>query len=328
MTGVDGNAKQSNDFLAANARGTVPFTCRVKATGRAIIYGDRRVALPLQILLREGREMARRPPRRSAWIDVKVFSSNELHATVPTTARQSDSCSGGRIATVGATECSRGHLHRRIVEYCRTQQRAARRILPARLIREAQRLRDLPPAARPAYVWRLIRTAAPRPSSRIKFGRDEPLSILFVCHGNIMRSALAEALLASRIEGSEQLIVVRSAGLHALADAPADERMRNVGRALGVRLDDHRARAVSSESIAEATVVFVMDRLNDAELRARFPRDGHKVRLLGELVPSETDGIEIPDPYNGDEAAVRGCAARISACIGALIALLPKPSAC
>jgi protein-tyrosine phosphatase len=155
-----------------------------------------------------------------------------------------------------------------------------------------------------------------------------PASILFVCHGNIMRSALAEALLTARVSAAGATdVVVRSAGLHARSGKGADPRMVRAALRHHVSLDAHRATPLSLDLVTHATAVFVMDYVNDAELRARFPDVGTKILLLGVMEPSAEAGVEIADPYTQDEASVDHCAARVARCVALLaeqLELSPK----
>ncbi|HET9481910.1 MAG TPA: hypothetical protein VFP98_09155, partial [Candidatus Polarisedimenticolia bacterium] len=69
------------------------------------------------------------------------------------------------------------------------------------------------------------------------------MTILFVCSGNIHRSALAAGLLShlARRDGRSDLVVL-SAGVIAVAGLPCVEEARSLARADGVDLSDHRSR--------------------------------------------------------------------------------------
>ena len=188
--------------------------------------------------------------------------------------------------------------------------RWAKRLLPSRVQEHLRELRELSGRERRAHVATTLRrfasTPAPVPSSL-----DERGTILFVCYGNIIRSALAAAL--TRRHGLESGIPVdrvHSAGLAAKAGREADPRAVAAGRTLGVDLRDHRAQPLTREMVDEATVIFVMDRLNEARLLARCPDAAGRLRRLGALAVSG-DGDIIPDPYVLDAAAVVAAAERI-----------------
>ena len=195
-----------------------------------------------------------------------------------------------------------------------------RRFLPRRLLGELQRLRELESTARAVYVRlllrRLLRLRAPR--SRADAG--QPICVLFVCHGNIMRSAVAEALLRARLrDRAVDATRVVSAGTHAVAGRLADPRMQRAALRAGVSLESHRATAISAALLSEADLILVMDHANEADLLARFPGVAGKVRLLGSYAPSTAQGAEIRDPYMDDDTAAETCCAHIGECVDALL---------
>jgi protein-tyrosine phosphatase len=196
-------------------------------------------------------------------------------------------------------------------------------LLPQRMTAEIRRFRDVHSGARAVYLRRLIGRMLQPTRGSPPIDPERCRSVLFLCHGNIMRSALAESLLRQRLEGSKEAdTVIRSAGLHARGGHPADHRMRHAAQAFGASLETHVATAVSAQLVADADVIFVMDYTNEAELFARLPAARSKTRLLGALSPSARDGLAIPDPYVGDVTSAEQCAARILRCIDVLAAQL------
>ena len=126
---------------------------------------------------------------------------------------------------------------------------------------------------------------------------DSPPRVLYVCHGNILRSAFAMAV--DREVGG----TARSAGLHAIEGHSADETGQRIAAAMGIDLSRHRATPVSEELVSWADLIVAMDRSNQAELHVRFPHARPRVRLLGMLRPGGP--LEVPDPYGIGEDAVR-----------------------
>lgn len=182
---------------------------------------------------------------------------------------------------------------------------------------------DLPPTSRWHYLRRRIGRA-------LGFRRHADLppavdSILFVCQGNRMRSPAAEWILRAAL-GSTPLggrIAIASAGTHARAGLPADERVRRASLEFGVRLDTHVSRPVNLEIIREADVVIAMDDINVAHLVATFPGAAAKIHLLGELAPVDRAGPpDILDPYGGSDESVTMTVRRIHAAVTQLAARL------
>lgn len=196
--------------------------------------------------------------------------------------------------------------------------RIARQFLPARLQDHLRELRGLSPAERRAHVSVMLRRLTSAPAA-IPDTLDASGSVLFVCYGNIIRSALAAALTRHHCQSSGiALGRVESAGLAARPGREADSRAVAAGRSLGVDLGEHRAQPVTRSLVDDASVIYVMDRLNEAKLLAQFPDAAPKTRRLGSLAPTD-DGDVIEDPYVLDAAAVAAVAARIDQATRALV---------
>jgi protein-tyrosine phosphatase len=151
--------------------------------------------------------------------------------------------------------------------------------------------------------------------------------ILFICHGNIIRSPFASTLLTFMIQshGYHHIHVI-SAGLSANSGRRADARAVIVAKAFGVSLDDHVAQCVTSELVGEANVIFVMDYFNEARLLTRYPQAAKKVFLLGSF--SAGDGeLEIQDPYHGQASDIAECYERVKACLQNVLRFLVKNGA-
>jgi protein-tyrosine-phosphatase len=143
-------------------------------------------------------------------------------------------------------------------------------------------------------------------------------SVLFVCHGNIIRSPMAAALLREATARWGRPLEIESAGLHANVNQGPDPRAVAAAEELGISLRGHRANPMTPELARRADLVLVMDYFNEAEVIARYPEARTKVALLGACRDQGAEGCEIDDPYREDLEAVRRCYDRLRACIAAL----------
>ena len=147
-------------------------------------------------------------------------------------------------------------------------------------------------------------------------------TVVFVCHGNIIRSPMAAALLKKRM-GSTTSISVLSAGLRSRPGTPADQRASLAAAQFGISLSQHRSQAFTSELADAASLILVMDAENEAMLLSRFPRARNKTYLLGEFNGKERhSSVEIADPYDGDLTSVRNCYQRLEGHVERLADLL------
>jgi protein-tyrosine phosphatase len=140
-----------------------------------------------------------------------------------------------------------------------------------------------------------------------------PVSLLFVCLGNICRSPTAEGTMRALVReaGLEAEIELDSAGTGSwhVGSAP-DERATAAAAARGIALEG-AARRVRAEDFKDFDLILAMDRQNVDELRRLAPDESAraKVRLLREFDPanggrrspgvSDAD-LDVPDPYYGE----------------------------
>jgi protein-tyrosine phosphatase len=130
-----------------------------------------------------------------------------------------------------------------------------------------------------------------------------PVSILFVCLGNICRSPLAEG--AFRAEAARRGLDVAAdsagtGGWH--AGEPPDGRAIAAAARQGVDISRLRARKVSRRDFEAFDHLVALDRDNLADLEAlRPPGSRATLTLLLDHVPGR-EGEEVADPYYGDEA--------------------------
>lgn len=128
-----------------------------------------------------------------------------------------------------------------------------------------------------------------------------PVSILFVCLGNICRSPLAEGVFRDVVmkRGLENRIGVDSAGTGAwhVGHAP-DPRSISVARQNGIDISGLRARQLVEHDYRRFTHILGMDDANVADIVRAKPRDGQAKLAQFHMFATGT-AMEIVDPYYG-----------------------------
>jgi protein-tyrosine phosphatase len=135
---------------------------------------------------------------------------------------------------------------------------------------------------------------------------DTPVSVLFVCLGNICRSPLAEGVFRALVaeSGLENSFVIDSAGTSGWHDGePPDARATAVAKRRGVELGG-TSRQVEGPDLRRFRHVIAMDTENLRELRklARRTAPDADIRLLRDFDPRADGDRDVPDPYFGGEA--------------------------
>ena len=118
------------------------------------------------------------------------------------------------------------------------------------------------------------------------------MKVLFLCHGNVNRSAAAEIILRQDYPHIE----VKSAGLKTTDGRITAKKMRDVLNDVGYKTEGIRSTAVTQELVDWADEIFYMDDANKKIFVDKFG-DLPKAQKLSNLIP----GVKkIPDPAFAD----------------------------
>jgi protein-tyrosine-phosphatase len=181
----------------------------------------------------------------------------------------------------------------------RVERRLARAYQHRRMTRAANRLHEL--------------------ATRVAHAR----TIVFVCHGNIIRSAFAAELMRSRSLGLAD-VRVRSAGLEAKSNGPAHPTAVDCARRFGVDLSAHRTHRLELSDTEEADVILAMEVDHVLEIHRRFPQCRDRVYLFGCFTDEQP--LEVADPVCRPRDAFESCFERINRGVRRIIEMLPEPS--
>lgn len=151
---------------------------------------------------------------------------------------------------------------------------------------------------------------------------DSVTKIIFVCHGNICRSPMAEFVMKKLVRdaGMEGRFSIASMAVSFEESGnPVYPPARRKMAEHGIPFDDHRACRISLADFRQADLVVIMDESNRRLLRSIVGEaaDGGKVRKLMEFAGLSRD---VEDPwYTGD---FESCYRDISTACEAMLAFL------
>ena len=153
-----------------------------------------------------------------------------------------------------------------------------------------------------------------------------PRKIMFVCTGNICRSAMAEHLLRHLASERGLDLEVRSCGVAAEGWYEVPAPVRKLLAARGVPPFEHKARLATREALKWADLVLVMTELHLENLLDRFPELTGKVHLLREAAGYGPQDVD--DPMGLPEEAYAASLKAIEEALEPLIAngFAPRPS--
>ncbi|HEX4903563.1 MAG TPA: hypothetical protein VFV42_12175 [Acidimicrobiales bacterium] len=178
------------------------------------------------------------------------------------------------------------------------------------------------------------------------------VSILVVCTGNICRSPLAAALLASRADAAGAEVDITSAGF-VTADRPSPPEIVELMAARGLDGSAHRSRRIDAGELRTHDLILCMERAHVREVavldreafertftlpelarraQAHGPRrDLEDVRLYLRRIGADRrpvdvlgadEGDEVADPYGRSAAAYRRAADEIDRLLDVVVPLL------
>lgn len=132
---------------------------------------------------------------------------------------------------------------------------------------------------------------------------NKPVSVLFVCMGNICRSPSAEGVFRHLVEkaGLSDRVRIDSCGTAGWHQGKApDGRSQAAAASRGIDISGLRARQFQPSDLAEFDHVLVMDQQNLVEVQRVWERTGGTRPELF-LRYGNSDESEVPDPYYGGD---------------------------
>lgn len=124
------------------------------------------------------------------------------------------------------------------------------------------------------------------------------IKILFVCHGNICRSPMAEYVMKDMVKkaGFEDKIVVASAAAHTdEIGSPVYPPVRKLLNDAGIDCSSHAARLLRPSDYREFDLLIGMDEENICDMRRLYHNDPEgKIKKLPEYYGSSAD---VADPW-------------------------------
>ena len=150
------------------------------------------------------------------------------------------------------------------------------------------------------------------------------MNIMFVCTGNICRSAMAHHLLEKRLKDLKiENVKVYSCGVHAYNGEKSTWEAKYVMKNYyDVDLEKHRATNIRNSNIKNMDLVLCATRYHKQDVLELYPELQGKVFTMKEYVEyneQNHDEIDIADPWGYDKETYLECSKEISECIELLL---------
>lgn len=150
------------------------------------------------------------------------------------------------------------------------------------------------------------------------------MKIMFICTGNICRSAMAEWLLKKKLEDEGiKNIEVYSSGIYAQdGDIPTWEAKTVMRDEYDIDMSKHKATNIRNSKIKEMDLILCATISHKIAVIDLYPKLEGKVFTMKEYVNYSReyhDEVNIKDPWGYDIETYRSCISEIDECVGLLI---------
>ena len=139
-----------------------------------------------------------------------------------------------------------------------------------------------------------VTSVTPKTDDKINAIPKTPERVLFVCSGNICRSAYGAVKFEQLLKDRNLSMRIASAGTLRLVGRSVAPEMIATAQEHGLDLTQHRSSALSKPLIDAADVSFAMEHGHKLEIMRICPDSEYRIVMLGQCLP--TPKLEILDP--------------------------------
>ena len=144
------------------------------------------------------------------------------------------------------------------------------------------------------------------------------MKIMFICTGNICRSAMAEGMLKQKLkENKIENVEVYSCGIYAEDGDYATYNALDAAKLYGADISNHRATNIRKSNIEEMNLILCATNSHKQSVLYMYPNLDGKVYTMKEYVDEQA--LDIKDPWGYDLNVYYNCAEEINECLEKMI---------
>ncbi|MCL2342219.1 MAG: low molecular weight protein arginine phosphatase [Firmicutes bacterium] len=143
----------------------------------------------------------------------------------------------------------------------------------------------------------------------------EEMKIMFICTGNICRSAMAEEMLENMVKEETKNIEVYSCGIFAEDGGAATDNAIEVMKEYGIDLSEHRATNIRNSNIKDMDIILCATTAHKNNVINMYPDLSDRTYTIKEYAGYPENDLDINDPWGYDLTTYRECAWQIWDCL-------------
>lgn len=147
------------------------------------------------------------------------------------------------------------------------------------------------------------------------------MKIMFICTGNICRSAMAEGMMKKLIKENNIDAEVYSCGIYAETGNGPTYNAQEAASEYGADISNHRATNIRDSKIEEMDIILCATISHKQSVLYLHPELEGKVFTMKEYAKLDKNGqdMDIKDPWGYDEFVYRKCASEIEECLEKIV---------
>lgn len=147
------------------------------------------------------------------------------------------------------------------------------------------------------------------------------MKIMFICTGNICRSAMAEGMMKKLAKDNNLDLDICSCGIYAEDGDYATYNAIEAAKYYDVNIENHRATNIRRSRIKEMDIILCATETHKQSVLYMYPELKEKVFTMKEYAQLDNNGqdMDIKDPWGYDMNVYQNCAKEIEECLKVII---------
>lgn len=143
------------------------------------------------------------------------------------------------------------------------------------------------------------------------------MKIMFICTGNICRSAMAEGMMKKLAKDNNLDLDICSCGIYAEDGDYATYNAVEAAKYYDVNIEGHRATNIRRSKIKEMDIILCATESHKQSVLYMYPELKEKVFTMKEYAELDKNGqdMDIKDPWGYDMNVYQNCAEEIEKCL-------------